>query len=135
MAIRDDYFLRTVEFMGELLRGFLNGGKWDSKEMEALSSEKIGLPYQSILNMDAATLAGLLKANPDTYALKMYLAACLLAHEARERDAEQNRSEAVRFYNKAGYLLKQLEKMEDLSFMDDVKKLTEFVREKTEGDE
>lgn len=130
MEMRDDFILRIVKFIGDFLSSLLNGKTWDPKEIESISSEKIGLPYRTVVTMDVTSLEGILKINPDTCTIKIYLSAVLLFHEARQQESLGNKTEAAANYNKSLYLLKILEQIEHLTFKDDINKLTVMIQKK-----
>ncbi len=130
MELRDDFILRIIEFMGDFLTALINGTKWESGDIESISSEKIGLPYNTLLSLDGPALAGILGMNPDTYAIKAYLAAALLIHEAQKQESLGNRNETELNYNKAFFLLEKLDRIDGLAYSEDIRKLMDLVQEK-----
>lgn len=125
MQMRDDYILRIIKFLGDFLSSIISGKKWDKKDLETIANEKIGLPYKTVMTLDASALSGILKTNMDTWAAKVYLSAALLVHEA-----SKNETGAAANYEKALTLLGLLESIQDLSFAGDVKKLIQFIKGK-----
>ncbi len=130
MEMRDDFILRIIELAGDFISSLIHGKKWDPKDIESISSEVIGLPYNTLLSMDGPTLAGILGINPDTYEIKVYLAAALFINEAQKQESLGNRNETELNYKKADFLLKKLDRIDGLTYAEDVRNLMEIVQKK-----